>query len=124
METAKRLVFDTNVCTAAIREGLFGPTLRTLQAALPRTFLASVVTAQLLAGTTTQGARRAVLDLTRWAHRVRRVVSPDARSWERTGGILSEIRGKEPHLRSKIPTLWTGTTCLSRCVPGTWVQRS
>jgi predicted nucleic acid-binding protein len=106
METAKRLVFDTSIYIAAIRGGLFSPTFRTLQDVLPRTFLASVVSAELLAGATTQAARRAVLDLTRWAHRVRRVVAPDAGAWERAGAILSEIRQEEPHLRSKIPTLW------------------
>jgi len=33
-------------------------------------------------------------------------VTPDAGTWARAGGHLGEIRRKEPHLRSKIPTLW------------------
>ncbi|MGD0266975.1 MAG: PIN domain-containing protein, partial [Candidatus Methylomirabilota bacterium] len=86
--------------------GLFSPAFRLLQEKLPRTHLASVVSAELLAGATNQAARRAVLDFVRWAHKVRRVVTPDASSWERAGEILGEMRGKEPQLRSKIPSLW------------------
>lgn len=55
---------------------------------------------------TNQEARRAVYDFTRWAHKVRRVVTPDAGSWERAGELLGEIRQREPHLRSKLPTVW------------------
>jgi predicted nucleic acid-binding protein len=106
METAKRLVFDTGVYIAAIRGGLFSPGFWMLQEKLPRTYLASVVSAELLAGATNQVARKAVLDFLRWAHRVRRVVAPDAGAWERAGEILGEIRRGEPQLRSKIPTLW------------------
>jgi len=29
-----------------------------------------------------------------------------ASAWERAGGLLGEIRRKEPKLRGKIPTLW------------------
>jgi len=106
METAKRLVFDTGVYIAAIQGGVFSPSFRLLQEKLPRTYLASVVSAELLAGATNLAARKAVLDFLRWAHRVRRVVTPDASAWERAGEIFGEIRREEPQLRSKIPTLW------------------
>ncbi len=106
IETAKRLVFDTSVYIAAIRGGLFSPASRTLQDKLPRTYLSSVVAAELLAGATNQEGRRAVAYFIRRAHRVARVVTPDAGSWERAGEHLGEIRRREPHLRSKIPTLW------------------
>ncbi len=33
-------------------------------------------------------------------------MTPDVGAWERAGERLSEIRQKEPPLRSKIPTLW------------------
>jgi predicted nucleic acid-binding protein len=106
MEMAKWLVFDTTVYIAAIRGGVFGPVYRMLQDKLPRTYLASVVSAELLAGATDPGARRAVLDFIRRAHQVRRLVTPGAGDWERAGEHLGEIRRKEPHLRSKIPALW------------------
>jgi predicted nucleic acid-binding protein len=106
MKTGKRLVFDTSVYIDAIQGGVFSPAYRVLQEGLPRTHLASVVAAELLAGATNRAARRAVVEFVRWAHRVRRVVTPDAGSWERAGEHLGDIRRKEPHLRSKIPTLW------------------
>ena len=106
MDTAKRLLFDTSVYITAIRGGIFSPAFRTLQDKLPRTYLSSVVAAELLAGATNQAARRAVTYFIRRAHKVARVVTPDAGSWERAGEHLGEIRRKEPHLRSKIPTLW------------------
>jgi predicted nucleic acid-binding protein len=106
MERAKRLLFDTSVYISAIRGGLFSPAFRLLQENLPRTHLASVVSAELLAGATTLAARRAVLAFIRQAHAVRRVVTPDAGAWERAGEILAEIRRDAPQLRSKVPTLW------------------
>lgn len=106
METAKRLVFDTSIYIAAIRGGLFSPAFRLLQEKLPRTFLSSVVSAELLAGATHPAARRAVMDFVRRAHKVRRVVTPDAGTWERAGELLGEIRQGRPHLRSQVKTLW------------------
>ncbi len=95
MQTAKRLVFDTSIYIAAIRGGLFSPEFRTLQETLPRSYLASVVSAELLAGATNQTAKRVVLDFIRRAHRVRRVVTPDDSAWERAGEILGALRQRE-----------------------------
>jgi predicted nucleic acid-binding protein len=106
METAKRLVFDTSVYIADVRGGLFSPAFRMLQENVPRTHLASVVSAELLAGATGPAARRAVLDFIRRAHKVRRVITPDAGTWENAGELLSEIRQGEPHLKSRLSTLW------------------
>ena len=106
METAKRLVFDTSVYISAIRGGLFSPVFRMLQETLPRAFLASVVSAELLAGATNPAARRTVMDFVRRAHKVRRVVTPDAGTWERAGTLFSEIRQGSPHLRPQVKMLW------------------
>jgi predicted nucleic acid-binding protein len=106
MRTARWLVFDTNVYIAAIQGGVFSLAFRTLEEKLPRTYLTSVVAGELLAGATTQGARRAVQQFIRRAHQVGRVATPTASAWERAGGLLGEIRRQEPHLRSKISTLW------------------
>jgi len=106
MEGARRLLFDSSIYIAAIREGLFSPAFRMLLENLPRTYLASVVSAELLAGATSPAARRAVLEFIRRAHKVHRVVTPDAGAWERAGEILAKIRTAEPDLRSKLPSLW------------------
>jgi predicted nucleic acid-binding protein len=106
MATAKQVLFDTGVYITAIRGGLESPAAHALQAALPRSYLSSVVSAELRAGATSETARRAVHQFTRWAQRVGRVVTPSAASWERAGDVLGQIRRKEPNLRSKVPSLW------------------
>lgn len=106
MTDSRPLVFDTGVYIAAIRVGVLSPAFRLLQENSPRTYLASVVSAELLAGCTNDAARRAVREFTDRAHKVRRVVTPEAAAWERAGKILARIRRAEPHLRSKLRTLW------------------
>lgn len=64
MKIRRWLVFDTSVCIAAMRSGPSSPTLLMLQDDLPRTYLASVVAAELRAGSTTESARRAVHEFT------------------------------------------------------------
>jgi len=64
------------------------------------------VSAELRAGATNDRARRAVHQFTRWAHRVGRVVTPTATSWQRAGDVLSAIRERDPHARSKLAALW------------------
>jgi len=106
MAAGSRFVFDTTVYVAAVRGGVFSPPFRLLQERLPRTHLASVVSAELRAGATSERARRAVHDLTRWASRVGRLVTPSAATWDRAGEVLGQIRRKDPSLRSKVPRLW------------------
>ncbi len=106
MDTAKPLVFDTDVYIAAIQGGLSSLAFRTPQEKLARTYLACVVSAELFAGATNQAARRAVHDFVRRAHGVGRVVTLSAGDWERAGQLVAEIRQREPRLRSKLPALW------------------
>lgn len=106
MPAGKQWIFDTSVYIAAIRAGLDSRAAVLLQERLPRTHLASVVSAELRAGALTEVGRRAVHDLTFRARRVGRVVTPTASGWERAGDILGRIRRNEPRLRSKVPTLW------------------
>ncbi len=99
MATDRRwVVFDTSVYIAAIRAGL--------SSSLSRSYLCSVVSAELRAGTTSDLGRRVVARFTLWAQRVGRVVTPSAAAWERAGDVLGELRFREPELRSKAATLW------------------
>lgn len=106
MPTGRWLVADTTVYIRAIRGGVESRAFLALERALPRTYLASVVAAELRASATTEAARRLVHQFTRWANRVGRVVTPGPSAWERAGDILGEIHRREPPLRSKIPRLW------------------
>lgn len=106
MATGRWLVFDTSVYITAIRAGVDSPAFAALADGLPRTYLASVVSAELRAGATTEAARRTVHEFTRWADRVGRVLTPTAGTWERAGDLLGRLRRREPHSRSRVPLLW------------------
>ena len=67
------MVFDTNIYVAALREGLGGPSFGRLEEAAPRTFLASVVSAELRAGAVDDVGRRTVIDLVKRFERLGRV---------------------------------------------------
>jgi len=99
-------VFDTNVYVDAIREGEHGAAFQRLRAAAPRTYLASVVSAELRAGAVDDTGRQAVADLVDRFSRSRRVVTPDAGSWNRAGDLLADIWRKEPRSRDKVLSLW------------------
>lgn len=109
MPVARWMVFDTNVYVAALREGLSGVSFGRLQTAAPRTFLASVVSAELRAGALDEGGRRAVMELVRRFERLGRVVVPTAGSWNDAGDLLARIARREPAFRSKIRGLWNDT---------------
>lgn len=106
MPAARWMVFDTNVYVAALREGLSGVSLGRLEEAAPRTFLASVVSAELRAGALNEAGRRAVIQLALHFQRVGRVVVPTAASWDAAGNLLARIARREPALRTKLRGLW------------------
>jgi len=107
MSTAGRpWLFDTNVYVATMREGLGGRTFARLTASAPRTFLSSVVSAELQAGARDAVGRRAVLQLTRRFARLGRIVVPTAASWDAAGDVMALILRRDPGLRAKVRGLW------------------
>ena len=106
MPGAKWVVFDTNVYVAAIREGVSGPSFGRLEEAVPRTFLAAVVSAELRAGAVDEAGRTIVVDLLKRFDRLGRVVVPTAGSWDDAGDLLARIARREPGLRTKVRSLW------------------
>jgi tRNA(fMet)-specific endonuclease VapC len=106
MPGARWMVFDTNVYVAALREGLGGASFERLEGAAPRTFLVSVVSAELRAGALNESGRQAVIELGQHFQRVGRVVVPTARSWNDAGDLLARIARREPSFRTKLRGLW------------------
>ena len=106
MPRGKWVLFDTNVYVAALREGVRGAAFARIRESAPRTFLASVVSAELRAGAVDQTGRSVVLELTDRFDRLGRVVTPEARSWSLAGDILGDIRRREPGMRDRIARLW------------------
>jgi predicted nucleic acid-binding protein len=109
MPRGKWVLFDTNVYVAALREGVRGAAFARIRESAPRTFLASVVSAELRAGAVDQTGRSVVLELTDRFDRLGRVVTPEARSWSLAGDVLGDIRRREPGLRDRIASLWNDT---------------
>jgi predicted nucleic acid-binding protein len=100
------VVFDTNVYVAALREGYGGASFGRLEEAVPRTFLVSVVSAELLVGARDEGGRRAVRELVHRFQRLERVLVPSAASWNDLADVLARIARQEAGLRSRIHRLW------------------
>ncbi len=100
------VVLDTNVYVTALREGIAGSTFARIQDWAPRTFLASVVSAELRAGAVDPTGRLIVHELTDRFDRLGRVVTPTASSWSAAGDVLGDVRRREPALRDRIPSLW------------------
>ncbi|PYN42852.1 MAG: hypothetical protein DME00_28170 [Candidatus Rokuibacteriota bacterium] len=106
MPAGRWVVFDTNVYVAALREGIDGAAFARIRDRTPRTFLASVVSAELRAGAVDRVGRLAVRELVEQFDRLGRIVTPDARSWNLAGDALGNIRRREPALRAKVTSLW------------------
>jgi predicted nucleic acid-binding protein len=106
MAARRWVVFDTNIYVAALREGIDGAAFARIRERTPRTFLASVVSAELRAGAVDRAGRLAVRELVEQFDRLRRIVTPDARSWNLAGDVLGDIRRREPSLRAKVTSLW------------------
>jgi predicted nucleic acid-binding protein len=109
MPRGKWVLFDTNVYVAALREGVRGAAFARIRESAPRTFLASVVSAELRAGAVDQTGRSVVLELTDRFGRLGRIVTPEAQSWSLAGDVLGDIRRREPGMRDKIARLWNDT---------------
>ena len=106
MPAAKWTMFDTNVYVAALREGLDGESFARLTGAAPRTFLASVVSAELRAGARDEVGERAVAGLVTRFERLGRVVVPTWGTWNQAGDALARIARREPKFRTRVRGLW------------------
>jgi len=73
---------------------------------VPRTYLAAVVSAELHAGALDDVGREAVRGLAEPFLRLGRVVTPDARGWDRGGDVLAEAWRRQPQLRDRLSALW------------------
>lgn len=105
MPTGKVLI-DTSVYVRAIRQGRDGSTGMHLIEWFPRTYLASVVSAELRAGVRSARGLQEVLNFTDAFGRVGRVVTPTAQSWNQAGDILARIARTRPDLSDAVRYLW------------------
>lgn len=103
---AGKVLVDTSVYITAIRQGREGPTGMQLIEWFPRTYLASVVSAELRAGVRSARGLREVLSFTDGFGRVARTVAPTPQSWNQAGDILAQIGRTRPDLSDTVLHLW------------------
>ena len=106
---AGKVLVDTSVYVNAIRQGREGPTGVQLIEWFPRTYLASVVSAELRAGVRSAKGATAVLRFTDGFGRVGRVVAPTTQSWNLAGDIVARIARTRPDLSNAVVHLWNDT---------------
>ena len=103
---AGKVLVDTSVYITAIRQGRQGQTGLQLIEWFPRTYLASVVSAELRAGVRSARGLREVLRFTDGFGRVGRMVAPTPGSWNQAGDTLARIARARPDLGDAVLHLW------------------
>src|SRR5437667_7998588 len=100
---SSRLVFDTSVYIAILRDGRFAASFRErYRRDVPRTHMCSVVVQELLAGARTARHRRLAAALYEPFERARRIVVPTHRVWKHAGMVLSMLWNRLPAVRSRV----------------------
>jgi predicted nucleic acid-binding protein len=100
---SRRLVFDTSVYIAILRDGRFAGAFReSYRRDVPRTHMCSVVVQELLAGARTARHRRLAAAIYEPFERARRIVVPTHRVWKDTGRVLATLWNHLPAFRSRL----------------------
>ena len=100
---SSRLVFDTSVYIAILRDARFAASFRArYRRDVPRTHMCSVVVQELLAVARTARHRRLAAALYEPFERARRVVVPTHRVWKDAGAVLATLWNRLPAVRSRV----------------------
>ena len=98
-----RVVVDTSVYIAVLRDRVFAQAFRPrYERELARTYMSSVVAAELLAGAWTASERRHAVELYAPFERVRRIVTPTHQTWKDVGDVAAGLARRRPDLRAKL----------------------
>ncbi len=97
----KKSIFDTNIYIYAMRYGSESQEYQLLFSHLPRTYLSSVVSAELYSGVVDAIGRKLVQRFISRTERVGRIVTPTHQMWNKAGQILARIKEEEPKYKSK-----------------------
>ena len=98
-----RLVFDTSVYIAILRDGRFAGSFRErYRRDVPHTHMCSVVVQELLAGARSARHRRLAAALYEPFERVRRIVVPTHRVWKDAGTVLASLWSRLPAARTRV----------------------
>lgn len=106
MATSANILFDTNIYLRVLHSELYARRHQERFARFaPRTYLCSVVAAELYAGAHTVQSLRLIETLLAPYLRVRRYVFPNHNDWVAMGKVAARILRATPGYRSKLPAL-------------------
>jgi hypothetical protein len=106
LETSGVVLFDTNIYLRVLRSEAYARShLQRFARLAPRTYLCSVVAAELYAGARTLRGARVIDGLLAPYLKVSRVVFPNHNDWLSMGKAVAEIVIAEPGYRSRVTTL-------------------
>jgi predicted nucleic acid-binding protein len=98
-----RLLFDTSIYIAILRDATFAETFRPRYVRdIPLTHCSSVVIHELLAGVRTPRHRRQAALLYEPFERVRRILTPTHLVWKEAAAVVAMLREHTPQFRSKL----------------------
>jgi predicted nucleic acid-binding protein len=106
------LVFDTSAYINALRQGIQGRVGSSIARHVRRTYLVSVVAAELRAGVRTNAHREAIDRLVRSFTALERTLTPTAADWLAAGDGLAALVQAKPGLRDKARRLWNDALIL------------
>lgn len=105
-------MFDTSVYVEALRGGLASGAAAALAKAAGRTYIASVVWAELCAGVRDAEGRASIAQLGDPFAALGRVLTPRHDDWLRAGEGLAALARATPSLRDKTRLLWNDALIL------------
>ncbi|MCC7202366.1 MAG: type II toxin-antitoxin system VapC family toxin [Nitrospirae bacterium] len=99
------MYFDTNLYITAIHYGESSFAYQSLFENLPRTYLSSVISAELHAGCTDDIGLQLVKQYTRRIEKTGRIVTPAHATWNKAGILIAKIIKDSPNYKSKAAVL-------------------
>lgn len=99
----KKFIIDTDIYIELIRTGKYHDLIAGIYAhETPHIYFSSVVVQELLSGIISNNGRKNVETLFIPFEKVGRVITPGHNIWKDAGEILSSLRRRKPHLKSKL----------------------
>lgn len=99
-----KYIVDSDLYIELIRTGRYHDIIAEIYIReTPNIYFSSVVAQELLSGVINEAGRKSVETVLNPFEKAGRIVTPGYTVWKETGNILSKLRYKKPHLKSKLP---------------------
>lgn len=102
---AKYLI-DSDLYVGLLRTGRYHDIIAEIYSReTPNIYFSSVVAQELLSGVINETGKRSVEAVMQPFEKTGRIVTPGHTAWKEAGYVLSQLRGKKPHIKSKLPRM-------------------